>query len=89
MGEQVQKTLLDLVEKSLYLSLRLEESTDNIDVSQLLIFIHITQKDFSSKEELFDMCTLHVATKGKDIYGTMRNSVDKIEGFDRCTAIVR
>ena len=86
MREQVQKTLFDLVEKSSYFSLCLDESTDNTNVNQLLIFICITQEDFSSKEEFFDVCALHGRKKGKDIYdAVLRNSVDKIGGFDRCT----
>ena len=72
MGEEVRETLLDMVEKNSYFSLCLDESTDNIDVSQSLIFIPITHEDFSLKEELFNMCALHEATKEKDIYGACR-----------------
>lgn len=88
MGEQVEKSLLSLVKKSSYFSLCLDESTDQTDVSQLLIFVRTTFEDFSSKEELFDVCPLYGTTKGKDIYEALKKTVDRIGGFNKCSAIV-
>lgn len=90
MGEQVGKSLLGLVERSnnYYFSLCLDESTDQTDVSQLLIFIRITQEDFSTNEELLEICALHGTTKGKDIYDAVKNSVDKFGDFYKCSSIV-
>ncbi|XP_056639745.1 SCAN domain-containing protein 3-like [Diorhabda sublineata] len=85
MGEQVEKSLPSLVKKSSYFSLCLDESTDQSDVSQLLIFVRTTFDDF--KEELFDICPLYGTTKGKDIYEAVKKAVDRIGGFDKCLAI--
>ncbi|KAJ8866900.1 hypothetical protein PR048_032762 [Dryococelus australis] len=38
--------------------------------------------------ELLDLCSLHGATKGSDIYVAVKNSVDKFGGFGKCSAIV-
>ncbi|XP_072389335.1 general transcription factor II-I repeat domain-containing protein 2A-like [Diabrotica undecimpunctata] len=73
--------------KSSYFSLCLDESTDQTDVSQLLIFVRTTFDDFTSKEELFDICSLYGTTKGKDIYEAVKKTVDRIGGFDKCSAI--
>ncbi|XP_072395270.1 SCAN domain-containing protein 3-like [Diabrotica undecimpunctata] len=87
MGEQVEKSMLSLIKKSSYFSLCLDESTDQTDVSQLLIFVRTTFDDFTSKEELFDICPLYGTTKGKDIYEAVKKTVDRIGGFDKCSAI--
>ncbi|XP_074040069.1 general transcription factor II-I repeat domain-containing protein 2B-like [Leptinotarsa decemlineata] len=87
MGEQVEKSMLSLVKKSSYFSLCLDESTDQTDISQLLIFVRTTFDDFTSKEELFDICPLYGTTKGKDIYEAVKKTVDRIGGFDKCSAI--
>ncbi|CAH1234659.1 unnamed protein product [Diabrotica balteata] len=87
MGEQVEKSMLSLVKKSSYFSLCLDESTDQTDVSQLLIFVRTTFDDFTSKEELFDICPLYGTTKGKDIYKAVKKTVDRIGGFDKSSAI--
>lgn len=87
MGEQVENSMLSLVKKSSYFSLCLDESTDQSDVSQLLIFVRTTFEDFTSKEELFDICPLHGTTKGKDIYEALKKTVDRIGGFNKCSAI--
>ncbi|XP_025202909.1 general transcription factor II-I repeat domain-containing protein 2B-like [Melanaphis sacchari] len=87
MGEQVENSMLSLVKKSSYFSLCLDESTDQSDVSQLLIFVRTTFEDFTSKEELFDICPLYGTTKGKDVYEALKKTVDRIGGFNKCSAI--
>jgi len=88
MGEQVEKSLIRLVKESMHFSLCLDESTDQSDVSQLLIFVRTTFEDFSSKEELFDVCSLQGTTKGRDIYDAVKKTVDRVGGFSKCSAIV-
>ncbi|XP_050508033.1 general transcription factor II-I repeat domain-containing protein 2A-like [Diabrotica virgifera virgifera] len=70
-----------------FIFLTLDESTDQTHVSQLLIFVRTTFDDFTSKEELFDICPLYGTTKGKDIYEAVKKTVDRIGGFDKCSAI--
>jgi hypothetical protein len=50
MGEQVTNKLTDIIDKCCYFSLCLDESTDQTDTSQLLIFIRATQSDFLLKK---------------------------------------
>ena len=64
MGEQVQKTLLDLIEKSSYFSFDLDESTD---VSQLLIFICITQETFLQKRNCL-ICVCFMKQRNEKIF---------------------
>lgn len=87
MGEQIENSMLSLVKKSSYFSLCLDESTDQSDVSQLLIFVRTTFEDITSKEELFDICPLYGTTKGKDVYEALKKTVDRIGGFNKCSAI--
>lgn len=88
MGGQVQEKLCSEIANSSYFSLCIDESTDQSDVSQLLIFIRIVQDDFSVQEELLTMCSLHDTTKGNDIFKAVKEAVSKIGGFEKCSAIV-
>lgn len=88
MGEQIERSIIGLVAKNTYFSLCLDETTDQTDVSQLLIFMRVTQEDFSTKEELLELCPLKGSAKGKNIYDAVTNAVSKIGGFEKCSAIV-
>ncbi|KAJ8880851.1 hypothetical protein PR048_017323 [Dryococelus australis] len=88
MEEQAEKSLLSLVEESIYFSLCLDESTGQSNIAQLLIYVRTTSKDFSVKEELFDVCFLHVTTKGKDIYDAVKKSVDRMGDLSKCSVII-
>jgi hypothetical protein len=58
----VARKFSDIAEKCYYFSLCLDETTDQTDVTQLLIFVHIVQSDFSTQEEL--LCSLKQTTVG-------------------------
>jgi hypothetical protein len=66
----------------------LDDSTNQTHVSQLLIFAHAIQSDFSTHEELLNLFLLYGTTKGSDIFEAVRNCVDKYGGFDNCSSIV-
>jgi hypothetical protein len=87
MDEHVRSRLCNVFEKSVYF-LCLDDSTDQTDVSQLLIFVCAIQSDFSTHEELLNLVSLHGTTKGSDIFEAVRNCVDKYGGFDKCSSIV-
>ncbi|XP_076330617.1 SCAN domain-containing protein 3-like [Tachypleus tridentatus] len=72
MGEQSENSLIRLVEKSTYFSLCIDESTDQADVSQLIIFVRIIHEDFSTKEELLNTCVLRGTTKGKNTFEAVK-----------------
>jgi hypothetical protein len=71
-----------------FFSLCLDDSTDQTDVSQLLIFVRAIQSDFSTHEELLNLVSLHGSAKGSDISEAVRNCVDKYGRFDKCSSIV-
>jgi hypothetical protein len=67
MDEHVRSRLRNVTDKSVYISC-LDDSTDQTDVSQLLIFVLVIQSDFSTHEELLNLVSLHGTTKGSDIF---------------------
>jgi hypothetical protein len=66
----------------------LDDSTDQTDVSQLIIFVRVIQSDFSTHEELLNLVSLHGTTKGSDTFKAVHNCVNKYGGFDKCSSIV-
>lgn len=88
MGEQVEKSVVDSIKKCVHFSICLDESTDQTDVSQLLIFIRFTQEDFITREELLDILPLHGTTRGIDIFEALQKTFEKVGGFEKCTCIV-
>jgi hypothetical protein len=73
MGKQVTNKLTDIIDKCCYFSLHLDESTDQTYTSQLLIFIRATQSDFSTKEELLELCSLHGNTEELIFMNQLKN----------------
>jgi len=88
MGEHLEKSLRKVIKNSHYFSICLDESTDQTDVSQLLIFIRSVQEDFSVHEELLNVCSFHGTSKGKDVYDEVKKSTDPIGGMGKCSAVV-
>jgi hypothetical protein len=66
----------------------LYDSTDQTDVSKLLIFVRAIQSDFSTHGELLNLVSLHGTTKGSDIFEAVHKCVDNYGGFDKCSSIV-
>jgi hypothetical protein len=85
MDEHVRSRFCNVIEKSVYFSLCLDDSTDQTDVSQFLIFVRAIQSDFSTLEESLNLASLHGTTKGSDIFEAARNCVHKYGGFDKCS----
>uniref|UniRef100_A0A3Q3ISD0 HAT C-terminal dimerisation domain-containing protein n=1 Tax=Monopterus albus TaxID=43700 RepID=A0A3Q3ISD0_MONAL len=56
-----------------YFSLALDESTDVMDVSQLLIFTRTTASSFEVHEKLLKLVSLHDTTRGTDILNAINN----------------
>ncbi|XP_059570183.1 general transcription factor II-I repeat domain-containing protein 2B isoform X2 [Alligator mississippiensis] len=88
MSNQICEKILLNVKKCCYFSLLLDESTDQTDMSQLLIFIRTVEEDFSAKEELLSLVSLHDTTKGADIFEALQKTVIEHGGFNKCTCIV-
>ncbi|XP_043922075.1 general transcription factor II-I repeat domain-containing protein 2-like [Protopterus annectens] len=88
MDQYAAKKLCDLIAKCEYFSLCLDESTDQADLSQLLIFVRTIQEDFTFNEELLSLVSLHGTTKGTDIFEAVQKSVMNYGRFDKCSCIV-
>ena len=86
MGEQVEKAVKKLVRDCVYYSFCLDESTDQADVSQPLIFVRLVQEIFSVHEELLAVHALHGSTKGADLFEALKKSIDEVGGFTKCTS---
>jgi hypothetical protein len=87
-SEHMAGKMSDIVDKSCYFSLCLDEITDQTDITQLLIFVRTVQSEFSAQEELLNLCSFKGTTIGIDIYEAVETTVDKFGGFDKCSSIV-
>ncbi|RVE42541.1 hypothetical protein evm_012821 [Chilo suppressalis] len=75
LNEQLQKDITRCVA----FSLQFDESTDVTDTAQLLVFIRMVFKDFSTKEELLGMISLKGKTRGLDIFTEFKAYICQIE----------
>lgn len=84
LAEQVQQAVIDGVKEAKYISLAIDESTDNTDISQLCVFVrYYDGKDF--REELLALLPLEDNTTADIIFGKLEDffkshglSLDKI-----------
>lgn len=88
MGNYVSKSLFDRFVDCKYYSICLDESTDQTDISQLIIIIRCISKDFTITEEMLDLVPLHGTTKGSDIFEAVNKTVMEYGGFSKCSCIV-
>ena len=63
----VEGKIREIMNDCKYFSLALDESTDVMDVSQLLIYTQAVNSSFEVHEELLKLVSLHDTTKGQDI----------------------
>ncbi|KAG8237504.1 hypothetical protein J437_LFUL017538 [Ladona fulva] len=56
-----------------------DESTDISDTAQLLVFVRMVFKDFTSKEELLGMSSLKERTRGVDIFKAFKNLLNDLK----------
>lgn len=81
-GQQVTKTMSEMITSSFYLSLCLDESTHQLDMIQLLILTFFTQKVMFLKKNylIYDLfMVLH------NWRIQQKKSFDEIGGFDKCS----
>lgn len=60
-------------------SLQVDESTDVVDISQLIIFIRMIFIDFSTKEELLTIIPLKGKTRGEDIFSSFKTFLNNTQ----------
>ncbi|XP_062998575.1 general transcription factor II-I repeat domain-containing protein 2-like [Elgaria multicarinata webbii] len=66
------------LQKCLWFSLQLDESTDMTDTSQLAVIVRMIFSDLSVKEELLKILSLKGKTRGEDIFQTFRSYATEI-----------
>ncbi|XP_054863295.1 zinc finger BED domain-containing protein 5-like [Amphiprion ocellaris] len=84
LAEHVQPAVIDGIKEAKYISLAIDESTDNTDISQLCVFVrYFDGKDF--REELLALLPLEDNTTADIIFGKLEDffkshglSLDKI-----------
>ena len=84
----VEGKLREIMNDCKYFSLALDESTDVMDVSQLLIYTRAVNSSFEVHEELLKLVSLHDTTKGQDIFNAVECVVSEHGGFDKLSAVV-
>lgn len=57
---------------SIFFSIAIDESTDNKNIAQLMIFIKTIDDNFDTCEQLFHLSPLHGNTKGIDIFNNIK-----------------
>ena len=88
LGKHVSSKPKRIVESCLYFILALNENTDISDTSELLIFIHTVDENFSVQEKLVKVCSLNEGTKGSSIYAALEPVIDDYGGYEKCSCIV-
>ncbi|KAK9393953.1 hypothetical protein NXF25_015616 [Crotalus adamanteus] len=66
------------LQKCLWFSLQLDESTDITDTSQLAMIVRLVFSDLAVKEELLKILSLKGKTRGEDIFLTFKNYATEI-----------
>ena len=77
LSDNIEGTLKDKLSARVLYSLALDESTDQSDTAQLVIFIRGIDENFNIIEEMLDLCHIKGTTTGKDIYEFVNLSLDK------------
>ena len=77
MGDNIEGTLKDKLSACVRYSLALDESTDQSDTAQLVIFIRGIDENFNIIDEMLDLCHIKSTTTGKGIYECVNLSLDK------------
>ena len=68
LGEDIEGKLKDYLSTCDHYSLALDESTDQGDTAQLVIFIRGIDENLNVTEEMLDLCHMKGTTTGRDIY---------------------
>lgn len=77
MATDIESQLNNDIQKSVFFSLQVDESTDVSDTSQLCIIAKMVFYDFSVKEEFLKILPLKGRTRGNDIYSTFKKYLEE------------
>ena len=65
------------IQKEMFYSIAIDESIDNTDSAQVLVFIRAITKDFHCFEELLCLCIMKDKTRGIDIFNAFKEKCNK------------
>lgn len=82
-SQQLKQNLQQKINKCVYYSLAVDESTDINDVAQVLIFIKFIDADFNVEEDILNLVPLYGTTTGEDLFTAIEISVNEIGGFEK------
>ena len=88
LGKHISSKLKSIVENCMYFSLALDDSTDISDTSELLVFIHTVDKNFTVREELVKVCSLNEDTTSSNNYAALESVIHDYGGYKKYSCIV-
>ena len=68
LASNLKQQLNSTIQKEVFYSIAIDESIDNTDSAQVLVFIRAITGDFHCFEELLYLCTIKDRTRGIDIF---------------------
>ena len=87
LGKHVSSKPKSIVKNCLFFLLALDKNTDISDTSELLIFIHTDDENFSVQEKLIKVCSFNEGTKSSNIYAGLESVTDDYGGYEKCLCI--
>ena len=78
-GEDITEQLRDRLASCKYFSLALDESNDNTDTAQLLVFVRAVSENFELTQELAGLASLHGRTTGLHIFNELKSILHKLD----------
>ena len=76
LAKDVTEQLHDRLASYTYFSVALDESTDNTDIAQLLVYVRAVNNNFEVTQELAGLASLHGRTTGLHIFNGMKSVLE-------------
>ena len=77
LASNLKQQLNSTIQKEVFYSIAIDESIDNTDFAQVLVFIRAITRDFNCFEELLCLCTMKDRTRGIDIFNAFKEKCNK------------
>ena len=77
LASNLKQQLNSTIQKEVFYSIAIDESIDNTDSAQVLVFIRAITGDFNCFEELLCLCTMKDRTRGIDIFNAFKEKCNK------------
>ena len=77
LASNLKQQLNSIIQKEVFYSIAIDESIDNTDSAQVLVFIRAITEDFYCFEELLCLCTMKDRTRGIDILNAFKEKCNE------------